>query len=135
MQQFKKILFLICLLFLSCENPVGVEANLDQEFKLRAGERAVILGENFKIRFLSVREDSRCPIDARCFWAGNAMVILQLEKENSERVDTVNTYLDPKFSRFSQYYIALKNLEPYRRINKEILPNQYVATLEVTRIR
>ena len=47
-----------------------VEFGLDQEFTLSGGQEAAITGENLRLRFTDVVEDSRCPMRVECFWTG-----------------------------------------------------------------
>lgn len=44
--------------------------NLNQEFELCQGNTAAQLGGDLKITFDEVTEDSRCPVDVTCIWAG-----------------------------------------------------------------
>ena len=47
----------------------------DQDFILHVGQRAKLDGV-FTIAFKSVLNDSRCPINVTCVWAGNGRVEL-----------------------------------------------------------
>ena len=53
-----------------------VEFRLDQEFTLSGGQEAVISGENLRLRFTDVLEDSRCPTRVECFWTGQARIAI-----------------------------------------------------------
>ena len=57
---------------------------LDQPFDLRAGQSAVVPG-GLKVTFDRVVSDSRCPIDAICVWAGEAVIALKLSRGYSKR--------------------------------------------------
>ena len=129
----KKIIHIISLLllivFLSCENPVDTSVNLNEEFSLKVGGSAVIKGENLRIKFIAVTEDSRCPINVECFWAGNAKVAITIQKdENLPLNDSLNTYLKPREIEYLDYQIFIKNLEPNRDVNQTIPQSEYVAT-------
>ena len=52
---------------------------LGQPFDLRAGQSAVVPG-GLKVTFDRVVSDSRCPIDAICVWAGEAVIALKLSR-------------------------------------------------------
>jgi hypothetical protein len=136
MNKFGSILIisaLVWFVFLSgCENPVS--ADLDQEFKLKVGRQAFIEEENLKIFFISVPEDSRCPIGAVCFWSGNGEVSIELVKDYDETIDTLNTHIDPNSAQFLNYQVILKNLDPYPVEGELIDPKNYVATLVVKKI-
>ena len=50
-----------------------VEFDLEQEFPLSGGQEATIAGENLRLRFTDVLEDSRCPTEVgrRCWFAAD----------------------------------------------------------------
>lgn len=108
------------------------EVLLDKEFSLRVGEIAVIIQEKLTIKFKSVEEDSRCPIDAVCVWAGNAAVSLELKDSQQDgQIVTLNTYLEPQNIEFSNLILALKELKPYPKTNEIINPKDYIVNLTV----
>src|SRR5882672_10036739 len=51
---------------------------LGREFKLRARHQVTLKREGLQIKFVEVKEDSRCPADVKCVWAGNAAVRLEV---------------------------------------------------------
>ena len=62
----------------------GVDAAIgrDQMVAIRIGERIAVSGTGWTIRFEQVVEDSRCPVDVQCIWAGQ--VIVRLLGEHSD---------------------------------------------------
>lgn len=54
----------------------------DQMVAVRLGGRVSVAGTGWTIRFAQVVEDSRCPVDAQCIWAGQ--VIVRLLGEHSD---------------------------------------------------
>jgi uncharacterized Zn finger protein len=79
----------------------GNELRLGEEFTLSTGESAAIKGEDLEITFLEVTEDSRCPRNVTCVWAGRAVSLVQVaignDSENIELTepgltDTPNQY-------------------------------------------
>jgi hypothetical protein len=59
---------------------VGV---VDYALSLRFGQTAFFDEANTYISFLEVSEDSRCPKDVQCVWAGRVGVLLGVEQEGS----------------------------------------------------
>ena len=122
------IVFMLGIVFTACENPIGVNVNLNEEFNLKVGEQVVIKGEDLKIKFVSVPEDTRCPLNLRCFWSGNAKVVLKIQKDtNTPDTDSLNTHIEPHESEFLNYQIILKNLEPYPLQDETIPQTEYAA--------
>ena len=62
--------------------PPNGPAQLGEEFVLRLGESAEVEGSGLSIRFAHVLEDSRCPPEAFCVWAGNATLVLDIARIN-----------------------------------------------------
>tara|TARA_R110000787_G_scaffold28923_5_gene78799 strand:+ start:36482 stop:36895 length:414 start_codon:yes stop_codon:yes gene_type:complete len=52
--------------------------------KVRLGES--ILLEEHTIKFVEVLEDSRCPKDANCIWAGSAKILIEISSEGTETI-------------------------------------------------
>src|SRR5687768_15347014 len=73
----------------------AVCARLGEQFDVRVGQIAYIAETRLSIQVNGAPEDSRCPSDVVCAWAGNARVALTLrEGTNVEAVD-VNSTLEP----------------------------------------
>jgi hypothetical protein len=53
-------------------------ANPGSEFALALGESMRIAGSRTIIHFSEVIDDSRCPMNARCIWEGNAKVAVEV---------------------------------------------------------
>lgn len=45
------------------------------------GEEKSLQKEKLKIKFVDVPEDSRCPMNARCVWIGNARIKLKVNNQ------------------------------------------------------
>ena len=134
---------LSCLVLLAS---VGVLAasphtNLDvvrpgREFKLTAGQQVTVKGTKLRIRFLAVENDSRCPSDVTCVWAGNAAVQFQLSTGRGSKTVTLNTSKSPSFVGeidYHGYKVKLVDLSPYPRSNQKIARRDYTATLLVNK--
>ena len=106
---------------------------LGQPFDLKAGTSAV-LTDGLRLTFDRVRADSRCPLDALCIQAGEAIVVLTLTQSASSQVEQ-ELRTTPAFSEasYQSYVIKLVALAPYPRSTQQIRPEEYVATLTVDR--
>jgi hypothetical protein len=127
----------LCLaLAAACDekNPAGPAVPLDQRFVVRPGEVAAIEGTALQVRFEAVSSDSRCPIDAICIQAGDAVVAIRLFDAGRSSSHALHT-TDP--SRRSVTYrdvrIELLELQPYPVSSRPTDPAAYRATLRATR--
>jgi len=118
---------------ISYENPPT--ANLNEEFRLKAGQQVELPNENFKISFISVIEDSRCPIGLNLSAEGNAEVLLIFYHNGQEMEAALNTNDHPKSVLFKDYQITLNRLDPYPIHQKIIFHGCYTATFVVKRMR
>ncbi len=110
-----------------------------RELTLRINQETQIdspaIGLNLK--FLSVVEDSRCPVGVDCIWEGNARVRLQISSsttnDNSE-VFELNTNLEPQSIRIENYEIKILDLIPSPKVDLKIEPENYTATFTITNL-
>lgn len=89
-----------------------------------------------KIRFVDMIEDSRCPSDAQCIWAGNAKIKVQISRVG-EKAETfeLNTGAEPQSVVVAGYEIKLIGLTPEPASNIRIRKDGYVATFTVIKNR
>jgi len=57
---------------------------LDETFTIKARQSAQLEKTEFSVQFLSVLEDSLCPKDAQCIWAGVAVVHMKVKYGETE---------------------------------------------------
>jgi hypothetical protein len=106
----------------------GKRVKLGDEFSLTATQKALVKSETFEIKFLSVVEDSRCPPDVDCIWAGNAKVKVLLKKGNrTSREFELNTNLEPKTIEFEGLEIEFLSLSDNPAWAPENKSSKYVA--------
>ena len=121
----------LILLWGCAGTPTGVP--LEQEFELAIDQRVPLDTTGATLRFVAVPEDSRCPSDVVCVWAGNARVLLRVHREDGEHTVTLNTTTEPRRATVAGFEIQLNDLSPLPRAGAPISPAQYRAKLEVRR--
>ena len=69
------------------------KAVLGQAFEINLQQSVLIPAQQLKVTFERVVEDSRCPQDVDCFWAGQATVAVRLDKigANAKTSKTLGT--------------------------------------------
>ncbi len=138
---FRVKLFIAAVAVLSCSglasgcaaHPSQPSRPLGQPFDLKAGTSAVLV-DGLKLTFDRVRADSRCPLDAICIQAGEAIVVVTLSQSAATQAER-ELRTTPALSEASylSYVIKLVALAPYPRSTQQIRPEDYVATLTVDR--
>jgi hypothetical protein len=103
---------------------------LDQQIVLAPGQTMPV-GE-LRVRFERVRGDSRCPADALCITGGDAVVQITVLDAGASREYELHTG-DMKPVTHGATTIALVQLVPYPFSARPIEPDEYRATLRLTR--
>jgi len=121
----------IAIVALACSTSPGVQPPLNQPFSLRIGESARFPDANLTVTFRAVSEDSRCPLDVVCVWAGNGQVVLEVRLSTSVRTVVLNTTTQPHEVSVGSYRLALEELTPVPESQSRIPPSEYTATLKL----
>ena len=133
----RTLLLLVTLGLAVCGDPQPfepeIEVPLGETFGLHVDQSAEVSGTPLRLRFAAVREDSRCPTDVACVWAGNARVRVDAAASDLAEPLDLNTGLDPREVEFAGYRIGLEALQPEPRSATAIRTEDYVAVLRVTR--
>jgi hypothetical protein len=100
--------------------------------QIAKGQERAVQGSGTKIKFVEIIEDSRCPTDVNCVWAGNAKIKIEVRvRRGQPRVFELNSALAPKVVSYAGYDFKLVSLAPQLRSNVRINPDKYVVTIEV----
>jgi hypothetical protein len=103
------------------------------EFSLPLGQTAALNGNGVRITFRQVREDSRCPVDVQCVWAGDAKIELTVSRSGSDDVKILSL-TDPNNETTSgDLRIRFVSLAPVPRQADADRPRAYVAQLVLSR--
>jgi len=84
---------LLALTLVACTG-APADSPLPTDITLKTGDQRAIRG--LTVTFVGVKEDSRCPDNARCVWAGNAVVELRIEGGADSVAMTLNSGIEPK---------------------------------------
>jgi hypothetical protein len=104
-------------------------------FSLPIGKTAAINGSGTRLTFRLVQEDSRCPTDVTCVWAGDAKIDVTISRNGSSD-DTRVLSLTPPNNEVSSGDLQIRfvGLTPIPRQADGNAPRAYVAQLVVNRI-
>jgi hypothetical protein len=141
MRTFMRVLVLLPALVVGSCGGDGNEAGrppsvpmggLGREYLIGFGETIHIgaLG----LEFTTLAEDSRCPLNAACVWAGNARILVTVTLGNTTEVVELNTY--PSYqvrATVEGYLIELRRLQPDIPWSPRGPLSEYTATVFVDR--
>jgi hypothetical protein len=115
--------------------PAEVNANLGEEFSLSIGQTAVIKGQGLQITFEDVIEDSRCPANVTCIWAGRDSSIIKIVQASSQyRMVLTEPGLTDQYTTatYQEYQLSF-HLTPYPTAGQTIQKGEYRLQLIVSK--
>lgn len=126
--------FAYILIFIAFAVPTAVNAQGARSVNVKIHQEMVDRRTGLRIKFVELVEDSRCPTDTNCVWAGNAKITIRVRgTRGPAKTLTLNSTLQPQTASYGGYEFRLTGLTPQPRSNIRINPNGYRATIEVTR--
>lgn len=115
------------------EKSPAAPSPVDQRVVLAPGQSAFVSEARLTVQFEGVVGDSRCPADAVCVLGGDAIVRLRVTAAGgSARTHELHTG-DMKPVQHDDVTIALVELSPYPFSARQIQPDEYRATLRISR--
>jgi len=114
---------------------------LDQPFNLGINGQATLEQSDLSLHFINVTEDSRCPSDVVCVWAGQVSVLIEIKSlEGAAKGNFTLTSMAGSGEKDSvtieaggkSYEIKLQGVQPYPVSTKPIKSTDYVITLMVS---
>jgi hypothetical protein len=103
---------------------------------LKPGQHKTTARSHLKIKFLSVVEDSRCPTDVDCIWAGNAKIKIQVTGLRSgPKTFELNTTMGPNGGQCDGWAINLESLTPAPKSGQTVNPKNYRAKFTIVRLQ
>ncbi|HLP44108.1 MAG TPA: hypothetical protein VK145_02410 [Candidatus Nanoarchaeia archaeon] len=107
-----------------------IPTDIAETFDVRVGEKFV--GQTgVEITVKQVTEDSRCPANANCVWAGRLVVKADVSFDGGpvqEKSIEVNTVLE-----LPEGKITFTDVKPAKILNGTIKPEEYIFTFSIER--
>jgi hypothetical protein len=95
-------------------------------FTLAPGQTATVRGTDTRITFKRVSEDSRCPVDVTCVWAGDAKIEIVIEP-NGSAITRILSITSPNETQVGNLRIRFVGLSPVPRQADGNAPRNYLA--------
>lgn len=133
------IFFILPLL--SCADvvdPPCLDSPKGEEISLKKSQTISYCKENISISFVDVLNDSRCPSNVTCIWAGFVQVKLDIQgisgESTIELATEPNSYGISSQVDFEGLSIKLVDVSPYPAINVKINPDEFRAILLIEKV-
>jgi len=114
--------------------PASAQPDADTLASLHIGGSVTPPTSTTVVTFTEVSDDSRCPTNVACVWAGDAAVTLRVQPvKGAAEVVTLHTGLaNAQSATAAGLRLRLERLEPRPTFGKGIDRNAYVATIAIT---
>ncbi len=117
-----------------CEFSECPQSQVTSKPESATGDIVLSVGQSKKVGTLSltldsIAEDSRCPSDVQCIWAGR--VAVKLSFSNDTKSESVNLSLNQDPYLFENYSIKVVSVEPAPKSDKDISAGEYRVTISV----
>ena len=106
----------------------------DEPFLIQVGESLTVGSIDLRFAFIEVSEDSRCPSDVVCIWAGQVVVLVALEAGGDDLYsENLTVGLGAAaVANIGGYLVEAVSVEPYPVSTGTIVPSEYLLTLNVS---
>ncbi len=101
---------------------------------LKTGQQKIAKMSGLKIKFLGVTEDSRCPTDVQCVWAGNAKMKFRITGERGTKDYIFNSTVGQRGDQVGVWAVSIDTLSPAPHSKKRIAANAYTVKLQIVRL-
>lgn len=107
-----------------------------QTLNVKLGETRGAAGGKLAVKFISVLEDSRCPMNARCVWAGNAKIKIAVAVgRRAAQIFELNSNTPPQNVTVGGYRLSLQDLNPQTGQPADWPKRPIRATISVEKIK
>jgi hypothetical protein len=129
-------LLLLCCLAACDRSPASTSAapslELDVEGTLAAGTTVPVKGTDLQVTFVGVVEDSRCPTDVSCVWAGEVKIKLSMRLGSQPAVE--REALEGRTTLMEPYRLTVTRVLPEPVSTQKLQPSDYRINLIVVKI-
>jgi hypothetical protein len=116
----------------SATNSGAASLELDTEGVLAAGAGATVKGTQLEVKFTGVSEDSRCPTDVSCVWAGEVTIKLSMRLGTQKPEE--RELLEGRSTVFEPYRLTVTRVLPEPKSAQKIQPADYRINLIIVKI-
>lgn len=101
---------------------------------LAIGQSVTPDGAGAEVTLVDVTDDSRCPSDATCVWAGDAAVAIQVRPASgpAERI-VLHSGTEPRAGTVAGLHLTLERLDPLPMAGQAVARDAYRAAILISR--
>jgi hypothetical protein len=132
MKRHRLVLLLLIATLAACRStgaPAPHAASLKQEIQLAPKQQAAYGPQGLTVEFIRVVEDSRCPSDVECVWAGEVKVEVATRINTAEAVK--HEIKAGEHATVGAFRVGIVNVHPVPVSTRQIPQEEYRVTLKV----
>ena len=129
-----KGLIVSLMLMLAVGSVPALVAKRAETLRVQINKEKRFTKSKLSVRFVELLDDSRCPTDVNCVWAGNAKIKIRVSAHGRSHELTLDTNGPNQAATAEGYSLKLVALTPAPKSNIRINRNGYVATLEAVKL-
>lgn len=118
-------------------NESTTSSDLGKQFYIRVGQTESVEPGNIKVKLIKVTDDSRCPSDVTCIWAGEVKVVLDVlinDQDLGETTLTLGASNDDKnVKNIGGYFVKVLAVNPYPVSTRQLEQADYIVTLLISK--
>ena len=133
MKRHRLVPLLLIVTLAACRStgaPALHAASLNQEVQLAPKEQAAYGPQGLTVEFVRVVEDSRCPSDTTCVWAGEVKVQVATRIKPAEPAQQ-HEIKAGESATVGAFQVIVVNVQPEKLSTREIPQEEYRVTLKV----
>lgn len=133
-QQLAATIPLVLALACARSSPPTTVVAVDQDVVLAPGQLVEVANSRVRLTFERVSNDSRCPSDVVCVWAGNATAHIRVTNNGDlPREFALNSTTAPREATFDGFVAKFVSLAPAPVSTTSIDPKDYRLTIRLER--
>lgn len=128
------VALLLAMALAACRTaPAARAVDFDREIQLAPSELVVFGQQELYVELVRVVDDSRCPTDVTCVWAGEVKVQLSIRIDAAAAVQ--QEIVAGQHATVGGFRLLVVQVRPDRISTRAISPEEYRVTLRVERVR
>lgn len=140
MSRKQKVIMRSMLLFLTIFTLVftgsvfAQESSKGEKLVVKFGETKAAKTSRIKANLVEILEDSRCPEDVDCIWAGRIRILVTLEGKTGKSMSVEFSSDQKPTVEFAGYSITLGEIGPDKKQGQAVQKSDYIANFTVERL-
>lgn len=123
-----KLIFLAIITLVASASVFAQKTPKSESISVKLGATETAKSSRIKANLVDILEDSRCPKDVDCIWAGRIRILVTLEAKNGKSMSVEFSSDQKPSAEFAGYTITLGDIGPDHKQSEPKKESDYVAS-------